>query len=85
MSANAKFAGYFDGETMLIATSGKLTPAFAATYFTAAKTLTVKWDDAIIKLPALPERENYTFDGWFTEAFGGTKVGNAGDEYQPYR
>ena len=81
MSANAKFAGYFDGETMLIATSGKLTPAFAATYFTAAKTLTVKWDDAIIKLPALPERENYTFDGWFTEAFGGTKVGNAGDEY----
>ena len=30
-----------------------------------------------------PTRTGYTFNGWYTAASGGTKVGNAGEEYVP--
>ncbi len=32
-----------------------------------------------------PERDGYTFLGWYTAAEGGTKVGNAGESYTPTR
>ena len=35
-----------------------------------------------IKLPT-PTRTNYTFNGWYTAASGGTKIGNAGASYTP--
>lgn len=34
---------------------------------------------------ATPERDGYTFLGWYTAAEGGTKVGNAGESYTPTR
>jgi uncharacterized repeat protein (TIGR02543 family) len=36
-----------------------------------------------IILPAAPTRANYTFNGWYTAASGGTKRGNAGATYTP--
>ena len=30
---------------------------------------------------ATPIRQNYSFDGWYTESTGGTRVGGAGDSY----
>ena len=41
------------------------------------------YGDAALVLPAAT-RTDYTFDGWYTTASsGGTKVGDAGDEYTP--
>ena len=34
-------------------------------------------------LPAVTANANYTFNGWFTAATGGTKVGDAGAKYNP--
>ena len=36
-----------------------------------------------ITLPAAPTKSGYTFNGWYTAASGGTKVGNAGASYTP--
>ena len=36
-----------------------------------------------IKLPSAPTKSGYTFNGWYTAASGGTKVGNAGASYTP--
>jgi uncharacterized repeat protein (TIGR02543 family) len=36
-----------------------------------------------ITLPAAPTRANYTFNGWYTAASGGTKRGDAGASYTP--
>ncbi len=37
-------------------------------------------DGEDLVLPAAPAREGYTFNGWFTAASGGTRIGGAGDE-----
>ncbi|MBE7018678.1 MAG: hypothetical protein E7413_02220 [Ruminococcaceae bacterium] len=52
------------------ANSGSVSPA-SATYEGTALTL------------PNPTRTGYTFNGWYTAASGGTKVGNAGAEYTP--
>lgn len=36
-----------------------------------------------IVLPT-PTRPDYVFDGWYTSASGGTKIGNGGDHYAPF-
>ncbi len=38
--------------------------------------------DAALSLPT-PSRSGFTFDGWFTQASGGTRVGSAGGSYTP--
>ena len=40
------------------------------------------YGDAALVLPAAT-RTGYTFDGWYTTSSGGTKIGDAGDEYTP--
>ena len=45
-------------------------------------TLKAKWKDASVTLPT-PVRPGYTFNGWYTAASGGTKIGNAGASYTP--
>ena len=46
----------------------------------ASKTLYAKWNSTTVTLPSRT-RTGYTFDGWYTAASGGTKVGNAGATY----
>lgn len=52
----------------------------------AATTLYAKWTSststAAVTLPT-PTRAGHTFNGWYTAASGGTKVGNAGASYTP--
>ena len=43
---------------------------------------TVSSADGYVTLPT-PTRNNYTFNGWYTARSGGTKVGNAGENYTP--
>ena len=40
------------------------------------------WNNTSITLPN-SSKSGYTFDGWYTQASGGTKVGNAGATYTP--
>ena len=52
----------------------------------AAATLYAQWSSststASVTLPT-PTRTGYNFNGWYTAASGGTKVGNAGASYTP--
>ncbi len=64
--------------------------------YSGAKTVTYKYHDdatadgsfstscgnASTTLPT-PTRENYRFEGWYTEASGGTRKGGGGDSYTP--
>lgn len=53
----------------------------------AAATLYAQWgviyNNGSVTLPT-PSRSGYTFNGWYTAASGGTKVGNAGASYTVY-
>ena len=67
-----------------------------ATPFSGAKTVTYNYHEGTgspasfvtacgstsTTLPT-PTRENYRFDGWYTEASGGTRKGGGGDSYTP--
>ena len=44
--------------------------------------LYAKWTSASVTLPT-PTRTGYIFNGWYTAASGGTKVGAGGSEYTP--
>ena len=44
--------------------------------------LYAKWTDASVTLPT-PTRTGYTFNGWYTAASSGTKIGAAGAKYTP--
>lgn len=45
-------------------------------------TLYANWSNGSVTLPT-PSRSNWTFNGWYTAASGGTKIGNAGASYAP--
>ena len=45
-------------------------------------TMTARWTPASVTLPS-PSRDGYTFDGWYSAASGGNKVGSAGDSITP--
>ena len=51
-----------------------------------ATTMTAQWTSSAsttsVTLPS-PTRADYTFDGWYTAASGGTRVGGAGASYTP--
>ena len=53
---------------------------FGGTVFPSSEEVTT--EGSIIYLPE-PEKDGYTFDGWYSEASGGTRVGSAGDFYVP--
>ena len=55
-----------------------VTSTITANYTSSTKTDTT----TSVKLPT-PEREGYTFKGWYTQASGGTKVGEGGANYTP--
>ena len=41
------------------------------------------WKGSALTLPAVTPESGWDFDGWFTAASAGTKVGDAGDSYTP--
>lgn len=45
-------------------------------------TMTAQWTPASVTLPS-PSRDGYAFDGWYSAASGGNKVGSAGDSVTP--
>ena len=44
-------------------------------------TLYARWGTATVTLPTPSPKDGYEFDGWYTKASGGNKVGNAGAKY----
>lgn len=73
------FNGYYQNNTQRITGDGTLP---ANTTFTSDTTLTAKWTAVSVTL-ASATRRGYTFDGWWTAASGGNKIGNAGESYTP--
>ena len=62
---------YVGGNTITLSSSATLYAQWTSSTTTAA-----------VALPT-PTRTGYTFNGWYTAASGGTKVGNAGASYTP--
>ena len=59
--------------------------SFSGTTYTFGEgdgTLTASYTNGAITLPT-PTREGYTFNGWYTAASGGSKIGNGGARYTP--
>lgn len=77
------FGGYFSGKdgtgTQYYKADGTSARAWNVAQNT---TLYAKWTSASVTLPT-PTKTGYTFQGWYTAASGGTKIGNAGDDYTP--
>jgi len=82
------FGGYYTGTNgtgtqYYKAADYPATPASARTWNIAQNTtLYAKWTSKAVTLPT-PTKTGYTFQGWYTAASGGTKIGAAGDAYTP--
>lgn len=85
-TASYTFGGYYTKSggsgTQYVTSSGYLTSGASNKYFTSAGTLYAKWSGGSISL-ANATRDGYTFDGWYTKASGGTKIGASGASYSP--
>jgi len=84
--ANATFGGYYTGAngagTQMIANNGRITASLTNTTYSGNATLYAKWTPGAVTLPSAT-RANYIFNGWYTAASGGSKIGNAGVAYTP--
>lgn len=86
----ANSAGYtvINGSSGLINTTGILHGRRLAGSYTGSssseRTWTANWNstNAAVTLP-LPFRSGYVFDGWWTQAVNGVKIGDAGESYTP--
>ncbi len=80
------FKGYFSassGGTQYTGTQYALNAGInAAKKYTTNQQWHAQWTSANVPLPSV-SRTGYTFDGWYTAATGGTKVGDAGTPYTP--
>lgn len=85
-TATCGFGGYYTGTngsgTQMIANTGKITNSLTNVAFSGNTTLYAKWTLGSVTLPNAT-RTNYIFNGWYTSASGGSKVGNAGASYTP--
>lgn len=70
-AANGSGTNYNSGGTYSSNSAATLYAQYTSSTSTAAVTLPT------------PTRSGYTFDGWYTQASGGTKIGNAGASYTP--
>lgn len=77
-----------NGASGLINTNGILYGRRLAGTYTGSssseRTWTANWNstNAAVTLP-LPFRSGYVFDGWWTQAVNGVKIGDAGESYTP--
>ena len=77
------FAGYYDSLSDDAVKYINANGTSAKDYdYSEDKTLYANWGEGAIILPT-PTRGNYIFDGWYTAATNGTKVGNGGTAYTP--
>ncbi len=81
-TANAAFGGWATSATGSKTYSDKHSVKNLSTTQGATINLSAKWTDASVTLPT-PTRTGYIFNGWFTAASGGTKVGAGGASYTP--
>ena len=81
VAANRSFAGWAKSSGGAVAYSNKqsLTNP-AGNTMGSSITLYAKWNNASVTLPT-PTRTGWIFNGWYTAASGGTKVGNGGATY----
>ena len=75
LSINYAFDGYYDGNKKLIDSDGLITKEFTNKYFSENSEIYLKATTKKIELPII-ERDEYAFDGWYTEQYGGTKIDN---------
>lgn len=80
MEAKAAFNGWKGSNGKTYADSASVTNLTSTNG--GSVTMTAQWTPASIKLSA-PERLGYTFDGWYTAASGGTKIGAGGASFTP--
>ncbi len=89
-TASSTFGGYYSTES---SNNGSGTQYVGTQYITSSglskgKTITAnatwyaKWSGGGVTLPT-PTRSGHIFNGWYTAASGGTKVGAAGASYTP--
>ncbi len=77
------FGGYFSGKDGTGTQYYKADGTSARTWNIAQNTtLYAKWTSKAVTLPT-PTKTGYTFQGWYTAASGGTKIGAAGAAYTP--
>ena len=82
-STSYTFNGYYtatSGGTQRIDGNGKILAS--NTTFTSNTTIYAQWTCNGVTLPT-PTRAGHVFNGWYTAASGGTKIGNAGASYCP--
>ena len=86
LTSTFTFGGYYTAAngagTQMIDANAKLTSSANNTSFTNNNTLYAKWTGGSVTLPT-PTREDYVFNGWYTSASNGTKIGNGGESYTP--
>ena len=80
--ANAKFNGWATSTSGAKAYGDKASVSNLTNTNNNTVKLYANWNLASVTLPT-PTRTGYTFEGWYTTASGGTKVGNGGDSYTP--
>ena len=81
-TANAAFNGWATSATGQKVYNDKQSVKNLTATANATVNLYAKWTDASVTLPT-PTRTGYIFNGWFTAASGGTKVGAGGASYTP--
>ena len=62
--------------------SGNITSSFTSNKYSSAKTLNASWSGGTLTSPN-PTWTGHTFNGWYTDASGGTKVVNGNTSYTP--
>ena len=78
--ATAAFNGWATSATGNVVYSDKQNVKNLSATSGAVVSVYAKWSDAKATLPT-PTRTGYTFDGWYTTATGGTKIGGGGSSY----
>ncbi len=80
--ATAAFNGWATSSTGKVVYSDKQSVKNLSATSGAVINLYANWTDKAITLPS-PTRTGYVFDGWYTSASSGTKIGAGGASYTP--
>ena len=73
---SATFYGSISGNEYTFSSSNNVTSTLTAKYNSTSSTV-----NGSVYLPAPNSKSGYTFQGWYTAASGGTRVGGAGSSY----
>ena len=82
VTAKAAFSGWASSSTGAVVYTDKQSVKNLSSTSGAVVNVYAKWTDKSVTLPT-PTRTGYTFDGWYTDTTGGTKVGTGGGSYTP--